>query len=105
MSRGKFENQALPNMSYNVHMYNWSTDEEYLKQFPDKYEKWRLLQLINYGLDGERISLKRLRELWPEIKEEVLDEIKIKYFEKYVFPDEKHPERVSKRNSWTAKPL
>lgn len=54
-------------------MYNWSTDEDYLKQFPEDYEKWRLLQLINYGLDGEKIDLKKLRQYWPEIKREILD--------------------------------
>ncbi len=65
-------------------MYNWSTDEDYLKQFPEEYEKWRLLQLINYGLDGEKISLKQLKKYWSQIKEEVLDE-KIKdYIEKIV---------------------
>lgn len=80
-------------------MYNWSTDEEYLKKFPHEYEKWRLLQLINYGLDGEKISLKRLRQLWPEIKDEILDEIKIKYFEKYIFSDEQHSDKVPKGNS------
>jgi len=41
-------------------MHNWSTDEKYLKKFPQEYERWRLLQLINYGLDGEKIDLKLL---------------------------------------------
>lgn len=54
-------------------MYNWSTDEDYLKQFPEEYEKWRLLQLINYGLDGEKLDLKKLRHYWPKIKKSVLD--------------------------------
>jgi len=41
-------------------MHNWSTDEKYLKKFPQEYERWRLLQLINYGLDGEKLNLKLL---------------------------------------------
>lgn len=60
-------------------MYNWSTDEEYLKKFPEEYEKWRLLQLINYGLDGEKLNLKSLRKWWTEIKPEILDP-KVKYY-------------------------
>lgn len=65
-------------------MYNWSTDEEYLKKFPKEYEKWRMLQLINYGLDGERLDLKKLRRLWLEIKEEILDENIKKYLQKII---------------------
>jgi hypothetical protein len=65
-------------------MYNWSTDEDYLKQFPEEHEKWRLLQLINYGLDGEKLNLKQLKKYWAEIKEEIVDK-KIKdYIEKIV---------------------
>ena len=60
-------------------MYNWSTDEKYLKKFPDEYEKWRLLQLINYGLDGEKLNLKSLKKCWPKIKSEILDP-KVKYY-------------------------
>ncbi|MGB9598845.1 MAG: hypothetical protein ACPLZH_03325 [Minisyncoccales bacterium] len=60
-------------------MNNWSVDENYLKQFPKDYEKWRLLQLINYGLDGEKISLKSLKKYWSEIKKEIVDE-KIKLY-------------------------
>lgn len=67
-------------------MYNWSTDEKYLKQFPEEYEKWRLLQLINYGLDSEKISLKRLRQLWPKIKDEILDPKILNFLEKIVLP-------------------
>lgn len=73
---------------YNIVMYNWSTDEDYLKKFPEEYEKWRLLQLINYGLDGEKIDLKVLKKRWPEIKNEILDQAKIDYFEKYILNSE-----------------
>jgi len=65
-------------------MYNWSTDEDYLKQFPEEYEKWRLLQLINYGLDGEKIDIKILKRCWDEIKSEILGEEKIKYIERFI---------------------
>lgn len=65
-------------------MYNWSTDEDYLKKFPEEYEKWRLLQLINYGLDGEKIDLKLLKKHWDDIKEEVLDKFVKKYFQDFI---------------------
>ncbi len=65
-------------------MYNWSTDEEYLKQFPDEYERWRLLQLINYGLDGEKLELKKLKKNWRKIKKEILDDNIKKYLQSIV---------------------
>lgn len=66
-------------------MYNWSTDEEKLKKdYPEDYQKWRLLQLINYGLDGERIKLKLLQKLWPEIKNDVLDPKVKEFLENFV---------------------
>ncbi len=65
-------------------MYNWSTDEEYLKKFPEEYEKWRLLQLINYGLDGEKLELKKLKKYWTKIRREVLDKYVKKYIQKFV---------------------
>ena len=50
-------------------MYNWSTDEKkFKKQYPKEYKLWRLTQLINYGLDGEKLSLKELKSTWPKIK-------------------------------------
>jgi len=66
-------------------MYNWSTDEKKLKKdYPEDYQKWRLLQLINYGLDGERIKLKLLKKLWPEIKNYVIDPKVKEFLENFV---------------------
>ena len=65
-------------------MYNWSTDEDYLKKFPEEYEKWRLLQLINYGLDGEKLDLKLLKKYWGKIKKDVLDSNVKNYIQKIV---------------------
>lgn len=65
-------------------MYNWSTDEEYLKQFPQDFEKWRLLQLINYGLDGEKLDIKILKKLWKEIKGEILNPRVKNYLQRFV---------------------
>ena len=50
-------------------MINWSTDEEkFKKKHPQEYKVWHLTQLINYGLDGEKIKLAEIKELWHQIK-------------------------------------
>ncbi len=45
-------------------MYNWNTDTTELKKDKDKYIKWKLEQLINFGLDGEKLSRKELIKYW-----------------------------------------
>ena len=51
-------------------MYNWSVDEEkFRKESPEVYRLWRLTQLINYGLDGERLSREEVKRAWPKIKD------------------------------------
>lgn len=53
--------------------YNWShIDEEAMKrENPEKYRKWRIVQMLNYGLGGEKLDRKEVMKLWPEIKEEI----------------------------------
>lgn len=48
-------------------MHNWSVDEEKLKKDPEAYQIWRLEQLVNYGLDGERIQRNLLEKYWDRI--------------------------------------
>ena len=51
-------------------MYNWSVDEEkFKKENPQGYKLWRLTQLINYGLDGEKLDRNEVKAAWPKIKE------------------------------------
>jgi hypothetical protein len=51
-------------------MYNWSIDEEKFKrEDPEGYKIWRLEQMINYGLDGEKIKEKEVKKYWQKIKE------------------------------------
>lgn len=55
-------------------MNNWSTDEKLLKEnYPRKYEEWRLLQLLNYGLDGEKLNKEKVKSLWPKIRSKIHD--------------------------------
>ena len=51
-------------------MINWSTDEKtFKKKYPKEYKLWRLTQLINYGLDGEKLDEKELKNAWPKIED------------------------------------
>lgn len=53
-------------------MYNWSTDEEkFKKEDPEGYRLWRLTQLINYGLDGEKLSKKEIKKYWPKLEKRI----------------------------------
>ncbi|KKS80443.1 MAG: hypothetical protein UV54_C0006G0018 [Candidatus Beckwithbacteria bacterium GW2011_GWA2_43_10] len=61
-------------------MFNWSTDEKkFKKKHPKEYRLWRLTQLINYGLDGEKLDKKEIKRAWPEIKDQ-LDPNTVVYF-------------------------
>lgn len=49
-------------------MYNWSVDVKKMKEKePEKYKIWRLEQLINYGLGGEKLNKKELKKYWPKL--------------------------------------
>lgn len=51
-------------------MYNWSVDEKkFKKENPKEYRLWRLTQLINYGLDGEKLDKKEVKLAWEKIKD------------------------------------
>ncbi|MEK7155089.1 MAG: hypothetical protein AAB697_03100 [Patescibacteria group bacterium] len=53
-------------------MINWSTDEkEFKKRNPQEYKLWRLTQLINYGLDGEKLDRKEVKDTWVRIKDRI----------------------------------
>lgn len=48
-------------------MYNWSVDEKQLKKYPEKYKIWKLEQMINWGLGGEKISRRLLLKYWRKL--------------------------------------
>lgn len=48
-------------------MYNWSVDEKELKKFPEKYKIWKLEQMINWGLGGEKLKEKHVRKYWKKL--------------------------------------
>lgn len=44
-------------------------DENFLKKFPQKYQRWRLEQQLSYGLDeGEKINTAEFKKFWPVVK-------------------------------------
>lgn len=62
-------------------MLNWNVDEKrFKKEDPDGYRLWKLEQLINYGLDGEKIDREEVKEAWPKIKENI-DPFKRRFIE------------------------
>ena len=52
---------------YNSGMYNWSTNEEILKRDPEKYAIWKLEQMVNFGLDGEKLNMEDLKKYWSRL--------------------------------------
>jgi len=49
-------------------MYNWSVDTKELEKDREKFTLWKLEQLINFGLNGEKISEEKLKKYWEELK-------------------------------------
>ncbi len=48
-------------------MYNWSVDINKLSKYPQKYAIWRLEQLINFGLNGEKLKPAELKKYWNQL--------------------------------------
>lgn len=48
-------------------MYNWSTDISQLKKNKKKYKIWKLEQLVNFGLNKEKISKIDIKKHWNDI--------------------------------------
>jgi hypothetical protein len=66
-------------------MYNWSTDTRRLKKDKPTWEKWRLEQMVNYGLKGQKLSKKQLVKHWQDLD---LDPDKKKYLEFVIWGSE-----------------
>lgn len=59
-------------------MKNWSIDTTHFKKDLSKYVIWKLEQLINFGLDGEKIDREELKSNLPYLN---LDPSKRKFIE------------------------
>lgn len=80
-------------------MINWSVDEKkFEKEHPREYRLWRLTQLINYGLDGEKLDEEEVKKAWPKIKDR-LDPHKAAYLA-YLLWNRKPSSRDFNENFW-----
>lgn len=57
-------------------MYNWSTDTKKLAKYPEKYNIWKLEQLINFGLNGQKLKISDLKKYFSKLN---IDPQKRKY--------------------------
>ena len=81
-------------------MYNWGVDEaRFKKENPKEYRLWRLVQLINYGLDGEKLNREEVRAVWPEIKNRLDPNTKV--FLEYLLWKKRPYSRNIKKNFWS----
>lgn len=70
-------------------MYNWSIDEEkFKKEDPERYQIWRLEQMINYGTAGEKLDGRLLIKYWDKIKDRI-DPNYRRYLEFLLWPKNK----------------
>lgn len=80
-------------------MWNWSVDEKkFKKEHPEEYRLWRLTQLINYGLDGEKLDREEVKAAWPKIKDR-LDPNTAVYLE-YLLWGKRPSSRQFKNDFW-----
>ena len=64
-------------------MKNWNTDVSKFKSRKSK-KIWELSQLINYGLDGAKLSAKEIKSSWQDLKDD-LDLERARMLEYYVW--------------------
>lgn len=57
-------------------MHNWSVDTTELKKNKKQYAVWHLEQMVNFGLNGEKISRQEIKKYWKILD---LDHNKKKY--------------------------
>ena len=48
-------------------MHNWSTDAHTLIQDKEKYAIWKLEQMINFGLEDEKLNEQELKKYWQKL--------------------------------------
>lgn len=74
----------LIKICYTEIMHNWSVDEKrFKKEDPEGYRIWRLEQMINWGLGGEKIPRTLLKRYWRKI---FIDEFSRKYLKFLLWP-------------------
>ena len=64
-------------------MRNWSVDTTELKKDKRQYAIWRLEQMVNFGLDEEKISRGEIKKYWNILD---LDRDKKAYLKMLLWP-------------------
>ena len=77
-------------------MYNWSVDEKELKKDKEKYAIWRLEQMIDYGLGGERLDKKLVKKYWKKL---FMDNLTRRYLHFLLWPQKLKFSPKSRKNS------
>lgn len=67
-------------------MYNWSTDTSQLKKNNVQYKIWKLEQMVNFGLGGEKISKTDIEKYWNDIH---IDPARKKFLRLIVWPQKR----------------
>ncbi|PIW67204.1 MAG: hypothetical protein COW10_06900, partial [Candidatus Omnitrophica bacterium CG12_big_fil_rev_8_21_14_0_65_42_8] len=48
-------------------MYNWNVDVKTFKKTGKPYIIWRIEQMVNFGLNDERLDKKLVKKFWKEL--------------------------------------
>ncbi len=78
-------------------MRNWSVNTKKLEHDPEKYIKWRLEQLINFGLGKEKLNKKTLSQHLPDLH---IDPYRKKFLE-FLLHNESHSHSKTNTSSRT----
>lgn len=49
-------------------MYNWSVDLKKLGNASDEAKIWRLEQVINFGLNGQKLDRSTVKRFWQRLR-------------------------------------
>ncbi len=64
-------------------MHNWSTNISQLKKKPEQYKIWKLEQLVNFGLNKEKISASDIIKYWDDLN---VDPARKKFLRLIIWP-------------------
>ncbi|RJQ26534.1 hypothetical protein C4577_03475 [Candidatus Parcubacteria bacterium] len=64
-------------------MYNWNIDINKLKKNPERYAIWKLEQRINFGLNGQKINIEKLKKYWNKL---IIDPQRKKLLKMWLWP-------------------
>jgi len=64
-------------------MYNWSTNVTELKKDKKAYTVWRLEQMVNFGLDKNKLKANELKDNWKKLN---LDPLKKNFLKMLLWP-------------------